>query len=204
MQFIIFCNDDQWQELNISLPENECIRAINKEHFFSFKDADAFFYLMEDAADIDFSAIVKPIFINAVSKTLAEINGAKNVFRINGWATFLQRNTWEVVGDVDENITTILSALNKKIIVVPDEVGMVAARVVAMIINEAYFALQDEVSTKNEIDIAMKLGTNYPYGPFEWATKIGIKNIYQLLKKLSDTDGRYKPAQQLINELTPA
>ncbi len=44
----------------------------------------------------------------------------------------------------------------------------------AMIINEAWHALAEEVSTKNEIDTAMKLGTNYPYGPFEWAEKIGL------------------------------
>jgi 3-hydroxybutyryl-CoA dehydrogenase len=33
----------------------------------------------------------------------------------------------------------------------------------------------DEISTKAEIDIAMKLGTNYPYGPFEWSEKSGWK-----------------------------
>jgi 3-hydroxyacyl-CoA dehydrogenase len=44
-----------------------------------------------------------------------------------------------------------------------------------MIINEAYFALEDNVSTKAETDIAMKLGTNYPYGPFEWGQLIGLK-----------------------------
>ena len=66
-----------------------------------------------------------------------------------------------------------------------------AARVICMIINEAFFALQEEVSTVNEIDLAMKLGTNYPYGPFEWQDKIGLQNIYQLLKSLSVKDKRY-------------
>ena len=68
----------------------------------------------------------------------------------------------------------------------PDDYGFIAARIIAMIINEAYYALQENVSTKQQIDIAMKLGTNYPYGPFEWSEKIGIEKIYLLLKKLSD------------------
>jgi 3-hydroxybutyryl-CoA dehydrogenase len=66
-----------------------------------------------------------------------------------------------------------------------------------MIINEAYFALDDAVSSKAEIDIAMKLGTNYPWGPFEWAEKIGLNNIYLLLQKLSLTNKRYQPAPTL-------
>ena len=42
--------------------------------------------------------------------------------------------------------------------------------------------------------MAMKLGTNYPYGPFEWADKIGLENVCELLKAVyRDTgDPRYK------------
>jgi 3-hydroxyacyl-CoA dehydrogenase len=71
-----------------------------------------------------------------------------------------------------------------------------------MIINEAYFALGEDVSSKDEIDLAMKLGTNYPYGPFEWCKKIGLKKVYSLLEKLSDTDSRYSIAPAMKNELT--
>ena len=69
-----------------------------------------------------------------------------------------------------------------------------------MIINEAYFTLEENVSTKEEIDIAMKLGTNYPYGPFEWSKKIGLKNIADLLKELFITEKRYQPAALLLKE----
>ena len=81
---------------------------------------------------------------------------------------------------------------------VKDEPGLIAARVLAMIINEAYFALGDNVSTKAEIDTAMKLGTNYPLGPFEWADAIGHANILGLLQQLTATDKRYQPAAMLI------
>jgi 3-hydroxybutyryl-CoA dehydrogenase len=79
---------------------------------------------------------------------------------------------------------------------------MIAPRIIAMIVNEAYFGLEDNISTKNEIDIAMKLGTNYPYGPFEWSEKIGLHNIYQLLINLSKQDKRYTPANLLATEAT--
>ena len=69
-----------------------------------------------------------------------------------------------------------------------------------MIINEAFFALEDNVSSKAEIDTAMKLGTNYPFGPFEWAAVMGLENILALLQKLYTTDSRYKPSQLLITE----
>lgn len=84
---------------------------------------------------------------------------------------------------------------------VADIAGMVAARSIAMIINEAYFGLQDEISTPEQIDTAMKLGTNYPYGPFEWATKIGLNKIYNLLTELSKTDTRYLPCDAIAKKL---
>ena len=71
-----------------------------------------------------------------------------------------------------------------------------------MIINEAFFALEAGVSTMEEIDVAMKLGTNYPYGPFEWCKKIGLKKVYDLLEKLSKTDDRYTIAQAMKNEIS--
>ncbi len=71
-----------------------------------------------------------------------------------------------------------------------------------MIINEAFYALGDDVSTKEEIDVAMKLGTNYPFGPFEWGEKIGLQNIIELLKKLSENDKRYNVAPYLQKQFT--
>jgi len=63
-----------------------------------------------------------------------------------------------------------------------------------------YFTLAEEVSSKQETDIAMKLGTNYPYGPFEWAEKIGLKNILALLQQLGKEQQRYQPAALLEKE----
>lgn len=77
----------------------------------------------------------------------------------------------------------------------------ISLRIISMIVNEAYYALGDGISTKEEIDIAMKLGTNYPYGPFEWGQIIGLKKIYALLLNLGRTEERYEIAPLLRYEL---
>jgi 3-hydroxybutyryl-CoA dehydrogenase len=71
-----------------------------------------------------------------------------------------------------------------------------------MIINEAYFAIQENIASRSDIDLAMKLGTNYPFGPFEWCEKIGIKNVYELLIAVYDStrDERYKVCELLEEE----
>lgn len=85
----------------------------------------------------------------------------------------------------------------------PDESlsDQISLRIISMIVNEAYFALGDGISTKEEIDTAMKLGTNYPYGPFEWSQKIGLKKIYALLQNLGREKERYAAAPLLKYEV---
>ncbi|MEO8860250.1 MAG: 3-hydroxyacyl-CoA dehydrogenase family protein, partial [Ginsengibacter sp.] len=117
-----------------------------------------------------------------------------NYSRINGWPGFLQRQSWEVASGNKVEAARILEGLGWNAIFVKDEPGFIASRVISMIINEAFFTLGDGVSTEEEIDLAMKLGTNYPLGPFEWLEKIGLINVYTLLKTLEREDNRYVPA----------
>lgn len=141
------------------------------------------------------------IIVNSVSTTGNEL--PENFIRLNGWPAFLTRQIAEVAGTGDVIKTKaekIFTCFNKTTEWVPDVPGFISARVVSMIINEAYFTLQDEVSSKEEIDTAMKLGTNYPYGPFNWSKKIGLKNVYELLSTLAETNKRYEPAALLKKE----
>jgi 3-hydroxybutyryl-CoA dehydrogenase len=200
MQVVFLGEDEQWEELSKSIVDNECIRVHSIIEFYA-QEAEIYLYAKEDFTQLDFTKINKPLLIHCVTQTLEELNTPKNVLRINGWQTFLQRPVWEIVGTITPKIIETLSTfLQKKIISVPDEVGFATAKIVSMIINEAYFALEDEVSSKSEIDIAMKLGTNYPYGPFEWAKKIGEKNIYNLLQTLSVHQKKYTPSNLLKKE----
>src|SRR5690606_3469934 len=85
-----------------------------------------------------------PVFINAVADTLEEI-GAPFV-RINAWPGFLSRHLAEIVLDKnmnEETVRSVMQALGRDYRILPDEPGMIARRVLAMIINEAYFALTE-------------------------------------------------------------
>jgi 3-hydroxybutyryl-CoA dehydrogenase len=200
MQLVVLGSDGQWAELAVETPELQWIRAAEDFSFSQYPEADAFFMLQQQET-VDLRQTGKPIFLNSAALTLKELNAPVNVLRINGWNSFLKRPLWEVAGTITETAATILKQLNKTPVAVKDETGLIADRAVAMIINEAYFALGDEVSDKAAIDTAMKLGTNYPYGPFEWAEIIGLKNIYALLQKLSAGDARYTPAPSLLKEV---
>jgi 3-hydroxybutyryl-CoA dehydrogenase len=132
------------------------------------------------------------VVINSVATTLAETD--QRFIRINAWPGFLQSEFIEAAclqEELQQGATDVFSLFRKKVEWLPDTPGFVTPRVISMIINEAFIALKEGVSTKEEINTAMKLGTNYPYGPFEWVEKIGVKRVNELLEKLSSEKTRY-------------
>jgi 3-hydroxybutyryl-CoA dehydrogenase len=136
----------------------------------------------------------KPVIVHSVIDTLDQIH--PDFIRVNGWPGFLKGKHLEAVGG--DHSKAIASALfGDDIIFVKDEPGMVSPRIVAMIINEAYFTWESGISSKEEIDIAMKLGTGYPFGPFEWSEMIGQDKIAELLKKLQMGNPLYELAESL-------
>src|SRR5919106_581065 len=65
----------------------------------------------------------------------------------------------------------------------------VSLRVISCIVNEAFLALSEGVATAEDIDLAMKLGANYPKGPFEWVEEIGARSIVETLDSLRAANG---------------
>ena len=142
------------------------------------------------------------VVANAVLLTGAELpNG---FCRINGWPGFLDKERIELVCQQDSarlEIEEAFKQLNRIPEWVNDQVGLIAPRVICSIINEAYLAWGEGVSDKEQIDLAMQLGTNYPLGPFAWANKLGKTRVLQLLEKLSAESNRYNPAALLKEEV---
>lgn len=202
MQIVVHCNEAQKEEFSSNgvLPGVDVIWAFEKVDFLNYKAADAVLDLLFEKADLNLLKQLSGLkIINSVVDTLHEID--ESFVRINGWPTFLQAPVMEascIHADLKKLAEKVFSSFNKTVEWLPDEPGFVVPRVVSMIINEAYFALAEGVSTKDEIDVAMKLGTAYPLGPFEWSEKIGAKNIAVLLQKLSKTPPRYAPAPLLL------
>ena len=85
---------------------------------------------------------------------------------------------------VDERAKKAAAILGRQLVFVGDVPDLVSATVICNIILEARIALKEGLSTREEIDKAMKLGTNYPLGPFEWERQIGAENVEQLLERL--------------------
>lgn len=144
-----------------------------------------------------------PVVVSAAKIQLAAIvhqHGRKPecaLFGINALPGFINRPLAEV-SSYDHShrqvLESVFSALNWPIQWVDDRVGMVSPRIICMIINEACYTVQEGTAAVGDIDISMKLGTNYPMGPFEWANRMGIKNVYETLDAMyADThDERYK------------
>ena len=111
--------------------------------------------------------------------------------------SILNRDILEVAISREKDLSVLESTcleLQTKFLLVDDRVGMVTPRVICMIINEAYYTFQEGTASRADIDMGMKLGTNYPFGPFEWCQRIGLRHVYELLEAVyEDTkDERYK------------
>lgn len=145
----------------------------------------------------------KPVFVAAVKHQLAEsIYLSPEKIRclligMNCLPTFINRPKWELSllhKPQKERVESVLEVLGLEAEFVEDRVGMVTPRILLMIINEACYTLQEGTAGVEDIDRGMKLGTNYPKGPFEWADEIGITDVYESLAAIyQDTgDDRYK------------
>lgn len=177
------------------------------------KDHDLVFdFLIENQPENirKYENIDTAVFCNTVKISLGELNlflekNKSTILGFNGLPTFINRKLFEVsiFKDRDKKkLEEVCNELGTDYEIVDDRIGMVTPRVICMIINEAYFTVQEGTATREDIDKGMKLGTNYPYGPFEWCKKIGINNVFEVLESIYDDtkDDRYKVSPLLKKE----
>ena len=204
MKIVVISNENQKRELAGNMdPANGNIRWISSPgEIEPGIDADVIIDLLFDEVPEHLPVLQsfhsKLIMINSVINTLKDTD--PSFVRLNGWNGFLEKSIMEAAGteSVRQMATEAFSFFNKSIEWVPDIPGFISPRVISMIINEAFLALQEGVSTKEEINTAMKLGTNYPLGPFEWVEKIGTTKVKDLLTRLSSLDSKYSPAENFL------
>jgi 3-hydroxybutyryl-CoA dehydrogenase len=77
--------------------------------------------------------------------------------------------------------------------------GFIVNRILLPMINEACFALQEGLGSAQDIDTAMKLGTNQPMGPLTLADFIGLDTCLSIAEVLHKGLGedKYRPAPLL-------
>lgn len=99
-----------------------------------------------------------------------------------------------------DHVVATLQAAGFTISTVDDIAGMVVMRTVAMLTNEAADVVTQGIATAEDVDTAMRLGTNYPQGPLGWADRLTPRFIATVLDHLHEHYGeeryRVSPALQ--------
>lgn len=118
--------------------------------------------------------------------------------RIVGYGILSTLQTQRVVELVDAEHTSddalelaqeLFEAIGRGVALVENGAGLFLGRTVGSIVNEAVYVVQDEIATPQDVDLAMRLGTNYPRGPIEWGEEIGGSRIARILQRLAAQDG---------------
>lgn len=93
-----------------------------------------------------------------------------------------------------------LETAGANVVVLPDVPGGVAFRVVARLFDEAVRALAEGLAPAEQLDLAMRLGVNYPAGPLEWGQALGLKDVDTALRSLmrETSDPRFAPHPWLV------
>lgn len=149
-----------------------------------------------------------PILCQAVDRRLTEIAGwvryperlvgFDGLFLASGGAVALS------AGPATDERTrrraeAIMARLSCETLWVADTPGMVVPRVLATLVNEAAYAVEDGVADGDTIDQAMRLGVSYPHGPIEWGRAIGFTRLTRILDLLASVyqNDRYRVSSEL-------
>ncbi len=129
------------------------------------------------------------------------------VYGFCGLPTLIGRSLLEVsvvLGGDEEPLRDVCAQLGTEYRIVQDRVGLATPRVLAMLINEAHYSLQEGTASALDIDRAMQLGTNYPRGPLAWGDAIGTARVLAVLDAMwNDThDPRYRACPLLRTRAT--
>lgn len=104
----------------------------------------------------------------------------------------------ETSDETAQTIREIAEKMGKQTVIINEFPGFVTSRVSALVGNEAFYMLQEGLGTPEDIDKAIKLGLNYPMGPFELVDLVGLdarlNNLRYLHEKLGE---KYRPAPLL-------
>ena len=188
MKLVVITNEELKKELQGSIAPTNVFYTESIEEAMEFKDVDAIIDLLfvKEDSRINKLAAHLPgnIIVNCIEYTAAEIH--PSFVRINGWPTLLQSSIVEAapIHNRSTEIDKIFSFFNKTVEWTKDQPGFISARIISCIIREAHYTFKEGISSKADIDKAMKLGTSYPFGPFEWYNKIGPDRVDALLTRL--------------------
>lgn len=192
-----FDNNAPWD-----LPDangHSVVSVSNSTDFALYPQADLY---IDAAFDGNFPDTDGPLLFHSPAYTFnifpkAPVNSA----RFCAWPGFWQRKRWEIVPHPANTIDfpALLVKIGIETSSVSDIPGLIAPRILSTLINEAAYTLADGIASASDIDTAMKLGTNYPKGPVEWAIQIGLTEIIKVLSQMALTHPQYAPHPMLTS-----
>ena len=99
-----------------------------------------------------------------------------------------------------EAIFSLAKALGKTVAEARDFPAFIINRILLPMINEAIYALHENVGDIESIDIALRMGANHPMGPLELADFIGLDTCLAVMRVLHDGlgDSKYRPCPLLV------
>jgi 3-hydroxybutyryl-CoA dehydrogenase len=98
-----------------------------------------------------------------------------------------------------EVVQRFFRSVGKEMMIVQDRVGLVFPRILCHVINEASFAMQEQIATPGDLDTAAKLAMGFPAGPLGWADRIGLRHVVAVLCAIQQDlqEDRYRIAPLL-------
>lgn len=110
-------------------------------------------------------------------------------------ASLMTQNAVEIVDceltsdDALELAQELFESIGRRVVLLEPAPGLFLGRVVGSVINEAVSVIDEEVAGAGDVDLAMRLGTNYPQGPIAWGREIGAARLTRILKRLAAAEG---------------
>lgn len=133
-----------------------------------------------------------PLFVQCADVTLNEVAGwvshpqrlfgFDGLFAASGSAVSVSSTAQSAA--MRPQVEKLLAGLGKSVIWVNESPALILPRIVCQLINEAAFAVLEGVGSEETIDLAMKLGVNYPRGLIEWGKAIGYDKVVAVLDHL--------------------
>jgi 3-hydroxybutyryl-CoA dehydrogenase len=91
--------------------------------------------------------------------------------------------------------------LDKVPVIIKDAPGFIVNRLLFTMINEAGYMLEQDIASVQDIDNAMKLGANFPLGPFQLADLVGIDITHNIINELSTALPGFKPPAAILKKM---